>query len=553
MKSRVWAVCAVLAGLGLGQPAPGAQLTDAVAAELEARIAHGEITVDATAFPIKPALIERFYWERSYEPLWIGDDGPREHARVLRAALAHADHEGLEPSDYAVGLIDKLADSRSPQTLTDLELLLTYELLHYVSDAAYGRLSPPAADPDLFVQRGRVDDELALLRQAAASSDLGDFLNEMLPSNPIYRRLRRALAAYHGIEQAGGWPELPAGPTLREGDRDQRVEVLRRRLEATRDISVGSTDREYFDAGLTQAVQRFQGRHGLAADGLVGPMTRAQLNVPVATRIRQIVVNMERWRWMPDDLGWRYILVNLAGFELDVVESGRLVMNMRTVVGRPYRRTPVFSARMTYIEINPTWTVPPTILREDILPAVRKDAHYLIEQNIRVFDGWGANAPEIDPLRIDWSAIAPAHIPYRLRQDPGPTNALGRIKFMFPNQFQVYLHDTPARQLFQRTVRTFSSGCIRIEHPLRLAEYLLADQAEWTDARIHQVIDSGKTTVVLLRSPIPVHLTYLTVWIGEGGTVHFRNDVYGRDVLLDQALTARNETHLSALPFVMLH
>jgi len=239
---------------------------------------------------------------------------------------------------------------------------------------------------------------------------------------------------------------------------------------------------------------------------------------------------------MPDDLGDRYILVNLAGFELEVVESGSMVMTMRIITGKPYRRTPVFSGLMTYMEFNPTWTVPPTIVKHDILPRLREDPGYLASRNIRVFLGWRDDSTELAATAIDWKGVDPRRVPYRFRQDPGPENALGRVKFMLPNRFGVYLHDTPARELFNKTVRSFSSGCVRLENPLGLAEYLTADLPGWDRKRIDGIVASKRTTDVKLARPVPVYLTYSTVWFGEGGTIHFRDDVYARDDLLFQAL-----------------
>jgi murein L,D-transpeptidase YcbB/YkuD len=424
--------------------------------------------------------------------------------------------------------------------LADLELLASHELVRFAGDLRNGRLSPRAVDPELFVQAEPMTPS-TVLGDAAAAQDFERFLADLTPANPYYRRLRRVLADHRAVERQGGWPTLDAGSSLRQGDRDPRVRVLRERLSATRDITVPASDPSLFDAALDQAVRRFQARHGLEVDGIVGPNTRAALNTPVETRLQQIVVNMERWRWMSDDLGRRYILVNLAGFELDVVEDGRNVLNMRVVVGRPYRRTPVFTGRMTYLEFNPTWTVPPTIARVDILPKLREDPGYLAEENMLVYRGWDADARPLDPTIIDWRAVDPRRIPYRIVQQPGPKNALGRVKFMFPNRFHVYLHDTPSRELFERTVRTFSSGCIRIEKPLEMAEYLLDGDQGWTRERMEAVIAGGKRTAVPLPRPLPVYLTYSTVWVGEGGTVHFRNDVYGRDQLLSEALYARSQ------------
>ena len=316
----------------------------------------------------------------------------------------------------------------------------------------------------------------------------------------------------------------------------RRVAVLRERLAITGDLDAPAERDEVFGDRLIGAVERFQARHGLEVDGVVGPATRRALNLPVAQRIAQILLNMERWRWMPDDLGRRYILVNLASFDLEVMAEGWSVMRMRVVVGRPYRKTPIFSSRMRHLEFNPTWTVPPSIAGADLLPIVRGDPDYLERSRIRVFDSWGSGARELDPATIDWSRVSAERFPYMLRQDPGLDNALGLVKFIMPNGFSVYLHDTPQQQLFARRTRTFSSGCIRLERPMALAAYLLKDQAGWNPLRIDDVVYSGETTRVALSHPIPVHMTYSTAWVDPDGTLHFRADPYERDSILHQAL-----------------
>lgn len=482
--------------------------------------------------------------ERDYRPVWIGEQGAGAKTRELLRGLERAKREGLRPEAYAIQEIGDLIDSANVEDLARLELLSSRELLRYAADVRGGRVLPTVVDPEPAGQRKDIDEEVVLLG-AIRSTSIESYVRRLVPGNAEYHRLRRALAKYHGIAEAGGWPVLPTGPNLRRGDLNSNVAILRARLEASGDLTVASDDPAYFDAGLDLAVRRFQARFGLDSDGIVGPATRRQLNVPVRTRIRQIEVNMERWRWMPDDLGERHIIVNLAGFEVDVVESGSIVMSMRAVVGRPYRRTPVFTGSMTYLEINPTWTIPPGILRNDILPRVREDPGYLARQKMHVYSGWTADARRLDPAEIDWDSLDPRRVPYRIVQQPGPWNALGTVKFMFPNRYHVYLHDTPERELFDRTVRTFSSGCIRVEKPMELTRYLLGDQPEWTDERIERTFASARITRVNLKRLVPVHLTYSTVWTGEGGTVHFREDIYDRDVLLEQALTTAEASRLA--------
>jgi murein L,D-transpeptidase YcbB/YkuD len=315
------------------------------------------------------------------------------------------------------------------------------------------------------------------------------------------------------------------------------VPALRARLAATGDLDpAAAPDAGVFGAALEAAVKRFQARHGLAVDGIVGRKTYRALNVPVAARIRQIAVNMERWRWLPADLGERSVRVNIAGFTVDVIRHGETVLSMRAVVGTPYRKTPVFTGRMTYIDVNPTWTVPPTILKTDILPELRADPGYLAEHDMTLYAGWQADSPVVDPETIDWSTVSADAFPYRIVQAPGPTNPLGRVKFMFPNRHHVYLHDTPKRGLFEKNVRTFSSGCIRVERPVALAAELLDGVPGWSRARIADLMAAGTRKRVRLPDPWPVHVTYTTVWRAADGTIQFRNDIYGRDKRLARML-----------------
>lgn len=527
---------ALAVGVALGGGRADALTAAEISALLEARLAEpwpGSLGSARTYAPL-----QEFYQRHGYRPVWVTPEGPTPFVAQLAGILRAADREGLSPQAYETDRLEEGLGGGDAEALAELELLASRELLRYVSDLRTGRLSPREVDSELFIDRG--DFGMAeVLDNVLTAPHLTAVVGAYTPSNPYYRRLRRVLLEYRKVAAAGGWPTVPAGPKLTAGMTDPRVAALRRRLQATADLLDGGGDPDFFDDRIEQAVIRFQRRHGLDADGVVGRNTLAALNEPIEERIEQILVNMERWRWMPDDLGDRYILVNLAGFEVDVVEDGRTIIEMPVVVGRPYRRTPVFSGLMTYLEFNPTWTVPPNIARKDILPKAQQDPAYLAGQKIRVFNGWDNDAPELDPLTVDWKSLGNGRVPYRLRQDAGPNNALGRVKFMLPNRFDVYLHDTPSRELFAKSVRAFSSGCIRLKEPMRLAEYVLADVPGWDRARIDSVVASGKTTVVRLPQGIPVHLTYSTVWFGEGGTIHFRDDVYGRDGLLLKALFGR--------------
>jgi len=492
------------------------------------------------------AALPLFYERRGYHLAWSGEQGPLPRADTLMATIKQADMEGLRPHDYHLakiqGMIEKTRpseDGKRPgdlNQLVDLDLLLTDAFLIYGSHLLIGRINPESIDPEWVANR-RQADMAEILQRAVETGQIAESLRNLLPPQPGYGRLKQALANYRTIDGQGGWPEVPDGPKMQKGDRGQRVAALRDRLSASGDIVPEPGDTaELFNDGLEEAVRRFQRRHGLQDDGVVGPASLAALNVTAEERARQIEINLERWRWLPQDLGDTYLLLNIANFELDVVNQTRPVMSMRAIVGKHYRRTPVFSDKITYLVLNPYWHVPPKLAVQDILPQARKDANYLVDQKIRVYQGWGGDSKEIDPKDIDWSKVTARNFPYRFRQDPGPKNALGRVKFMFPNKFDVYLHDTPSPELFGKTERTFSSGCIRIEKPIDLAEYLLRDDPKWGREEILAAIARGVEQTVQLPHPVPIHLLYWTAWADEDGSVYSRNDIYGRDRLLDQAL-----------------
>jgi L,D-transpeptidase YcbB len=354
-----------------------------------------------------------------------------------------------------------------------------------------------------------------------------------------YVRLQQALEGYRQLAEAGGWPVLSNGPTLRPGDRSERVATLRTRLQVSGDMpssglsqsSQYSTlpDDTLFDDELEQAVRAFQSRHGLQVDGSVGPMTLAALQVPVEVRIAQMVLNLERWHRDRQALEDRYILVNIPAFTLDVVEHERAVMRMRVIVGKPHQRTPMFHATMTYLVLNPYWEVPHSIAKREILPELHNDPTYLQKHNMKVIESWGPSVQVVDPATINWSAISSHDLRYRFRQEPGTQNALGQIKFKFPNAFNVYLHDTSTPSLFAKSQRAFSHGCIRVEKPIDLAAYLLQDIPQWSRQRILATIAGNAQQRIDLRTPMPVHIVYRTAWVDEDGSVQFRPDIYRYD------------------------
>ena len=503
--------------------------------EAAALVAAGEALYATTVLPA-------FYESRGYGPAWTRDGRPTGAARSLIREIERSEDEGLRAADYHLAAIRGLAarlrrgtDVERTAATADLDLLLSDAFLvlgaHYMS----GRGDPATVTTEWVTNR-RSFDMGAVLAAAVDSGEPEAALRALLPPQPGYARLRDALARYRAIEAGGGWPTVEPGPTLRPGDTDDRVAMLQTRLIAGGDLVEGEDSTGVFGPATEAAVQRVQRRHGLEADGIVGVSTLAALNEPVAARVRQAVLNMERWRWLPAELGERHILVNIANFELDVVEAGREVLTMRVAVGRPFRKTPVFSDLMTHLVLSPYWHVPTNLAVQDKLPEVkRQGVDWFARNHMKVFRGWGTGTETVDPATVDWSQLSASNFPYRLRQEPGPWNALGRVKFMFPNRFNVYLHDTPGREIFARTERAFSSGCIRIEKPMELALYLVGDQG-WTAGRIQRVVDARIEQTVTLPRPIPVHLLYWTAWADAAGTIYFRRDIYDRDAALAAAL-----------------
>lgn len=475
-----------------------------------------------------PELLRALYAGRDFAPLWTGA-----RAGEAQEALASAAAHGFSTANYHRAAIAAGSADVTSAGQAAVDLLISDGLLLFGSHVRSGRIEPGSVTPrpHLLIVDADLPARLAAAPSAAA------FLDSLVSPLAGYARLQGALRQYQALADGGGWPSLPPGPTLRPGDRDPAIAALRARLarEAV-DGPVGG-DGDLFDATLEAAVRRFQARHGLDVDGAVGRRTRAALDTPAAARVAQIVANLERRRWLGEAPGQRQVRVNVAAFTLEAIDGPDVALRMRVIVGRPYRASPEFADRIRYLVLNPYWEVPPKLAAQDKLPLIRRDPAYLAREHLRVLRGWGEQARELDPAGIDWQAVR-APVPFRLRQDPGPWNALGQIKFMFPNSHDVYLHDTSARELFAHAERGFSSGCIRVQQPLALADWLLADDPRWPPDTLRAAIDSEQTRTVNLRRPVPVYLLYWTAWVGSDGAVQFRRDIYDRDAPLAAALAA---------------
>jgi L,D-transpeptidase YcbB len=477
-------------------------------------------------------LTRAFYERRAYEFAWIDEKHPTDHMDALIRAVKAADHEGLDPEMYSLSALEARREEAAKGFLRKkgfdaneagpLEVFLTYLYMKYASDLADGISDLARADKTWRIDSERFD-PLEYLERALSENRVAESLTELTPGAAQYRKLREALADYRKMAAAGGWPALAAKVRVKRGQTSDQVRQLARRLAASGDFtaSVPGSGTMTYDDAIADAVKRFQRRHGLEEDGNAGPAVIAAMNVRIEHRIDQIRLALERWRWLPRNLGDRHILVNIPSYWLEVWDKGANPLSMRVVVGRKDTPTPIFNDRMTHIVFSPYWNVPSTIAQGETLPAAMQDPAFLACNNMEVLD---ASGKVVDPESIDLADPTK----YRFRQRPGSGNSLGLVKFMFPNEYNVYLHDTPADSLFARATRSFSHGCVRVEEPVKLAEYLLRDQSEWTTERIAEAMEAGEERTVKLADPIPVYLGYWTAWVTSDG-VRFTNDVYGID------------------------
>lgn len=476
--------------------------------------------------------LARFYAARGYQPVWTK---PSMIAELIEAAL-EAENDGLIPEDYHIREIRGFSSQppATPEQQAKYDLLLSDAFLTLAYHLRFGKVDPVSLDPNWNlsdpVRRSALEFRL---QEAIAAGRIKTVLGELRPQHRKYHDLKNGLARYRAIARAGGWAKIPEGETFRPGTRDHRIPLLRKRLQESGDFPrrVADTSSVYTSV-MADAVRRYQKRNGLESDGVAGKATVRELNISAEERVDQIRLNLERHRWFISDLEPTYVLVNIAGFTLHYVENGSYRWSTRVIVGKPYRETPVFKADMQYIVLNPEWVIPPTILAKDALPAIRKSRSYLDRKQLRVIDSKGR---VVNPSSINWSQYSASNFPYRLQQSAGDHGALGRIKFMMPNKHVIYLHDTPTKDLFEKSTRTFSSGCIRVENPLDLAELVLQDTLQWSRRNIEAAIGTGKTGTVNLPRRIPVFLLYLTA-VAEGEEVFFREDVYSRDGRLLKAL-----------------
>lgn len=494
--------------------------------------------------------VRQAYHDSEWQPIWLTPSGPTEQARALLRQICDAPHEGVSREQYqAQAHIEQLerlyvssgsdalsADSAGYASLAATDVALTRTFLRYADHLTTGRVNPNEVQGSWNVEQDRAA-SVEILRQAQAQG-VSETLDQVSARHIDYRPLRDALQQYRLIADTGGWPTLPRDITLSHGDIGPHVLQLRQRLAMTDDLKATRARSEeaetaVYDIAVVRAVRHFQKRHGLAETGTVDADTRSALNVSAHKRVRQLALNLERHRWLPEDLGQDFVFVNIMDFELTAYRDGSKTMEMPVVVGEEDKQTTAFADTMRYVVFGPYWNIPREIAINEILPKVQADSTYLAQNNYEVLNAAGN---VVDRSLLSEEALNRYEV--RLREKPGAGNSLGLVKFMFPNDHDIYLHDTPADHLFQRPKRTFSHGCVRVKEPAAFASHVLPEK--WTEAQVREAMNAGERKRVSLRQRLPVYLVYLTAWAGPGGAVHFRRDLYGHDDALEAALDEPN-------------
>ena len=525
-------ICFSACALGCSEGAPSSSESVPASTALQAQLQAGHRSEFPRQLQVEKGT-KRFYQARDYQPAWTP---PAIDELVL--ALRGAESHGLSSQLYNLQAIVSASADPSADPLA-LDILCTDSFLALGSHLAFGQVDPKTLEPDWRVTRRSVD-VAGSLTEALDSGQIEGTLDRLSPQHEGYARLRDSLRKYRSFQ----WDAITVKPAreLRIGETGPLVVSLRKRLAAEGFLKPSPS--AVFDEDLGTALGLFQSSHGLAQTNTLTSATLVELNVDASTRAQQISANLERWRWMPDSLGETHIVVNIPDYRVSYVARGNEELVMKGIVGKYHRQTPVFSGDLFEVLLNPSWGVPKKIAIEDKLPLMKKDRSYLEKHNFQVFKG----NTEVDPATIDWKKLGKKSFPYQLRQRPGSGNALGRVKFNIRNEFSIYLHDTPDRQLFSENDRSFSSGCIRLERPRELAALLLHD-AGWTEARIDAAIKKGASVRIKVKTPIPVHLQYFTAWTAPnspGETVSFRRDIYGRDATLLAALHKLTKSHEAA-------
>ncbi|NLQ16934.1 L,D-transpeptidase family protein [Marinomonas sp. M1K-6] len=475
------------------------------------------------------------YQARGYEPMWIKDKKINMSIYKLLDILEQSYTHGLNPIHYHTDIIKEYLALKqpTPQQLAEMDVITTIALTSYAHDLSNGRYEPQLIDPNW--QLDAPNNNWRDLLYIDSATDMVNSLPLLAPRSPQYQILQKWLVYYQDLARKEKDIFVNAGVPLSAGDEGPRVAQLRARLVQLGDIrfSTRKVNEEQFDLRLKDALMRFQQRHHLSADGAAGSKTIEMLNVPLETRAKQIAYNLERWRWLPSELEANRIWVDLTNYTMEMNLNGELT-SMKVVIGKPERKTPVFKGLMTYMVTNPTWRVPHRIARENLLPKLQADPNYLVKHGYKLYSSWSIGAKELDSTKINWKAISEDKLAFRFEQEPDEGNALGQYKFMFPNKNEIYLHDTPAKHLFRETNRAFSSGCVRLENPNEFAKEITKGYKQFNE--MNKTLKTASNSVISLPTYIPVYLVYFTVVPNANGMLEFRDDIYQRDPLMEEAM-----------------
>jgi L,D-transpeptidase YcbB len=540
MKQAVRLFFAFILVVGTHASAGGLMMEQAVSSGLT-------ISVDGTPIRIiGDVLVEippvrAFLAARDFISVWVDQNGRvTPVAEALKINLQQSTRFGLDPANYWSPDMDKRWAPRSREEAVELELLLTQSFIQFASDVATGRVTPSSVDNEIDFKKREFKDFVSLNNFVSSPAALARGIESLEPQHRSYKLLKSALLRFLQVQENGGWPQLAVQKKLQKGMSNAAVPALRKRLVISGHIDAGEELNESpaFDQKLEEAVEKYQREYSLNADGVVGAQLYAALNVPVEKRIQQINATMEKWRWLPADLGPRHVFVNLARAELTLIDNSLPALTMKVVIGRTLRRTPSLSDKIVDVSIRPYWNVPQNLVVKDVLPGIKSDPLYFEKLNMKILTPDGLQ--EIDPNTISWQDQTATTVNFRFRQEPGEHNSLGVLKFNLTNSRAIYMHDTPHKELFVESQRNFSSGCVRLEKPLALATYLLKDQPEWSEAGIKKATNdtSYSDFRIPLKESMPVHLVFLTVSFSHDGEIRFNPDVYGQDERLIRAMKA---------------
>jgi murein L,D-transpeptidase YcbB/YkuD len=482
--------------------------------------------------------ISKFYSNRNFHLAW----GDKKNREDLISSLEASYEEGLLPEDYHLDRINSLIGKSSYKNLSevdlvDLDLLMTDAMILYASHLISGKVdqSKLRTEWDLNINEGPKNPD-SLLTVILSQHQIKQTLESFKPKSSFYDALKLRLKEYRELAKKGGWNKIPDGETLKKGMTDKRIVDVRKYLSITKDLPANADlDNPLFDEELELAVKKFQFRHNLTEDGAIGKGTLAQMNMSVEDRVDMMRLNLERTRWVLHHPESDFLIVNIAGFNIKRIQNRKVVYKSRVIVGKNHKESPIFKNTVEYIVFNPTWTLPYSIATHETLPRLKKDPGYLAAKNMEIMD---RNGKILDPSSIDFNKYSTGNFPFIIRQKAGPHNALGQVKFIFPNKYSVYLHDTPVRSLFNREDRAFSHGCIRLEDKWELAMGLLDEPDVWNMDKINKILASGKTTRVNLKTPIDIYILYWTAGVDRDNNLYFERDVYNRDPAILKALDA---------------